>query len=396
MRWLIIGAAAVWTLHGGEAVDVGEKFKDSGKCRGCHIHIVREWEASWHAKSHYDNDEYFRKTIDYVARKNNRKSLNTIKIECAACHNPRISVTSTDAEYEAIAALGLDHHTAASKALQSDTISEGINCVVCHNIDKIHDNLPESKRGIYRVGWMRSGVMSGPYDDAKSPYHKTERRDFMESDSNRLCFVCHANDTSEEGLRFTDMASEFKSGGKQCVECHMGERKEGVAATLRDRSGQQNRRLIRSHGFIGAHTEKMWKNALRVEVARGEGGLDVRLENPQPHPLPSGFGAREILVEIQYFKGGKVIGSEKRSLTSRYLNKRGKPTIPHLAAKTVESESVPAYGVRKFSLPLANGADKVSVMVSYRLVNDEVRELLELKDPLWSKKMLIRKLDLVL
>lgn len=387
-------AMAVLTLQGAEVVHVGDKFKDSGKCKACHSHIVKEWEDSWHAKSHYENDEYFRKTIDYVARKTSRKSLNTIKIECAACHNPRISVTSTNAEYEAIAALNLDKNSAATKALQSDTISEGINCVVCHNIDQIHDTLPESKRGIHRVSWMKSGVMSGPYADAKSPYHKVEHRDFMDTDPNKLCFVCHANDTSEEGVRFTNMQSEFKEGGKKCVDCHMGPRKEGVAATLRDRNGKQHKRLIRSHGFIGAHTESMWKDALKVTMKKTPRGLDVTLHNPQPHALPSGFGSREILVEAHYSKGGKVIKTEPLSLTAHYLNKWGKPTIPHLAAKTVENISIPAYGEKTFSLPLASGAEKVSLSVSYRLVNDEVRGLLVLKDPIWSKKTVIKKLDM--
>ncbi len=396
MRWFAPLILAVLGLQGAEVVQVGDKFKDSGKCKACHSHIVKEWESSWHAKSHYANDEYFRKTIDYVARKNSRKSLNTIKIECAACHNPRISVTSTDAEYEAIAALNLDKNTAAAKALQSDTISEGINCVVCHNIDQIHDTLPESKRGIHRVSWMKSGIMSGPYPDAKSPYHKVEHRDFMDTDPNRLCFVCHANDTSEEGLRFTNMESEFKSGGKACVECHMGPRKEGVAATLRDRNGQQHKRLIRSHGFIGAHTEGMWKEALKVEAKLGRTGLEVILHNPQPHALPSGFGAREIVIEANYLRGEKVIKKETLSLTSRFQSKWGKPTIPHLAAKIVENERVPANGSKTVSLPLPSGAEKVLLIVSYRLVNDEVRGLLELKDPIWSKKMVIKKLTLEL
>lgn len=396
MHWLAAVALAFFTLQGAEVVAVGDKFKDSGKCKACHSHIVKEWENSWHAKSHYANDEYFQKTIDYIARKSSGKSLNTIKIECAACHNPRISVTSTDAEYEAIAALKLDKNLAATKALQSDTIAEGINCVVCHNIDQIHDTLPESKRGIHRVSWMKSGVMSGPYADAKSPYHKVEQRDFMDTNPNKLCFVCHANDTSEEGHRFTNMQSEFKNGGKQCVDCHMGPRKMGVAATLRDRSGKENKRMIRAHGFIGAHSESMWKDALKVEVKKGARALEVMLSNPQPHALPSGFGSREILVEAQYLLGGKVVSTERRSLTSRYVSKRGKPTIPHLAEKTTESVSIPAYGAKTISLPLVAGAEKVSVSVSYRLVNDEVRGLLDLKDPIWSKKMVIKKLNLIL
>lgn len=396
MRFIWLLTLVGLSLYAANAVQVGDKFKDSGKCKACHSHIVKQWEESWHAKSHYENDEYFQKTIDYVARKNNRKSLNSVKIECAACHNPRISVTSTSSEYEAIAALKLDKDSAATQALKSDGISEGINCVVCHNIDQIHDTLPDSKRGIHRVSWMKSGIMSGPYADAKSPYHKVEQRDFMDTNPNQLCFVCHANDTSEEGHRFTNMQAEFKGGGKQCVDCHMGPRKEGVAATLRDAKGQQHKRLIRSHGFIGAHTDEMWQGALNVDVRKGARTLDVTLSNPQPHALPSGFGSREILIEAQYMSGGKVVKTEALSLTSKFLSKRGKPTIPHLAEKTVSSIAIPAFGSKTFALPLVAASDGATIVVSYRLVNDEVRELLDLKDPIWSKKMVIKKLNLKL
>lgn len=394
MRSLWLLSIVSLGLYGAVAVQVGDKFKDSGKCKACHSHIVKQWENSWHARSHYGNDEYFQKTIDYVARKDNRKSLNTIKIECATCHNPRIAVTSTSAEYEAIAALNLDKDSAATKALQSDTISEGINCVVCHNIDQIHDELPADKRGINRVSWMKSGIMTGPYADAKSPYHQVEQRDFMDTNPNKLCFVCHANDTSEEGHRFIDMQSEFKNSSKACVDCHMSPRKEGIAATLRNVNGQTRKRLIREHGFIGGHIENMWQNALKVEVRKNTNSLDVILINPQPHALPSGFGSREILIETQYLTGAKVIKNETLSLTAHYLSKRGKPTVPHLAAKTVQSFSIPPQGAKAFSLPIVTGSNQAVITVSYRLVNDEVREILDLKDPIWSKKMVIKKVNL--
>jgi hypothetical protein len=395
MRWLLWIGLVSLGAYAAEVVAVGDRYKDSSKCKACHNHIVTQWDTSWHAKSHYESDEYFQKTIDYVVRKNH-KSLNAVKVECATCHNPRIAVTSTNADYEAIAALKLDKGTAVDKALHSDTISEGINCVVCHNIDQIHDNLPENKRGINRVTWIKSGMMSGPYADAKSPYHKVEPRDFMDTNPNQLCFVCHANDSSEEGLRFINMQAEFQNNGKLCVDCHMGTRKEGVAATLPDKNGQQHKRLIREHGFKGAHTETMWQGALDVDVRKSARFLEVTLTNPQPHALPNGFGSREILIEAYYTAGGKAIKTEALSLSAHYLNKRDKPTIPHLAAKSVNSVSIPALGAKTFSLPLVASADGVSVVVSYRLVNDEIREMLELKDPIWSKKMVIKKLNLKL
>ena len=392
MRWIwFLAVAAV--LQAAQVVDVGDKFKNSDKCRSCHNPIVKQWDQSWHAKSHYDNDEYLQKSIDYVARKTSGKSLNSVKIECAACHNPRISVTTTSAEYDAIAIMKLDANTAASKALKSDMISEGINCVVCHNIDRIHDDLPETKRGIHRVSWMPSGIMSGPYADAKSPYHKVEQRDFMDTNPNQLCFVCHANDTSEEGHRFIDMQSDYKNSDKKCVDCHMSPRKSGVAATIRSVDGKPHMREIRDHGFKGGHTESMWKGALKVQAQRRGGSLEVSLSNPQPHPLPSGFGSREIVIEAQYQSGGKKLKTEQVSITSRYVSKRGKATIPHLAAKTVEHDFIPAGGTKTYSLPVAAGAQNAVITVYYRLVNDEVRGMLDLKDPIWSKKMVIQKVN---
>ncbi|MBA3025361.1 MAG: hypothetical protein FP820_03015, partial [Sulfurimonas sp.] len=224
-------------LFAAKVVEVDERFQQSQNCKACHLHIVKEWEESWHANSHYESDEYLRASIDYVSRKTH-KSLNAVKVECATCHNPRISVTKTGMDYEIMAVMELDKGSKVNKALQSNAISEGINCIVCHNIDKIHDDKDPTKRGINRVEWTKSGTMTGPYDDAKSPYHKVEERDFMSSNPDKLCFVCHANDRSVEGFVFTDMQSEFVAGEKKCVDCHMGEKKIGVAATLKIDNGK--------------------------------------------------------------------------------------------------------------------------------------------------------------
>ena len=76
-----------------------------------------------------------------------------------------------------------------------------------------------------------------------------------------------------------------------------------------------------------------------------------------------------------------MIKNEAFSITTRYLSKRGKPTVPHLAAKIVQSIAIPAQGSKAFSLPIPSGSDGATIVVSYRLVNDEIRELLELKEP---------------
>lgn len=388
MRYILILLFSITALFSATVVEVGERFQDSQSCKACHIHIVKEWEQSWHSKSHYKNDEYFRATTDYIKRKT-RKSLNSVKIECATCHNPRISVTATGMDYEIDSVMGLDKGSDVNKALASDSINEGINCVVCHNIDKIHTNKDDSVRGINRIEWTKSGVMSGPYNDSHSPYHKVEHRDFMDKNPDQLCFVCHANSKAGNGLVFADMKSEYKKSDKRCVDCHMGERKEGVAATLRDANGNQTKRMIRSHGFQGAHTSGMWKDALALDIKQNNKELSIIIENHQPHNIPSGFGARELIVEISYKFKSKVISKKSLSLTRNYTSKRGKATIPHLAVKMSKDMSIPAQGKKVLKIPFVDGSTEVEVKLYYRLVNDEVRSILKLKEVIWSKKSFI-------
>ncbi|MBU0632044.1 cytochrome c family protein [bacterium] len=386
MKYLIAVLLLVSSLYSAKVVAIGEKYKTSDDCRACHNHIVKEWKNSWHSNSHYEKDEYFRASVDYVSRKTH-KSLNSVKVECATCHNPRISVTSTDTDYEIAAVLGLDKNSKVNKAVHDDALDEGINCVVCHNIDTIHDDYNASLRGMDRVSWSKSGLMSGPFPDANSPYHKTEYREFMDKNPNQLCFVCHANDHTAEGQMFVNMQGEYKNSDEKCVTCHMGEKKDLYASTLRIDHGKPKARQIRDHGFSGAHIQSMWKDALKVSAKSEGNNLVITLKNDLPHNIPSGFGSREIIIDIEYKNFDGKVGSDSVSLTKQYLSKYKKPTIPHVAEKASADQSVPAKGEKIVRVKLNKKANNAVINVSYRLVNDEVRGILELKEPIWSEKM---------
>ncbi|WP_373003989.1 multiheme c-type cytochrome [Sulfurimonas sp.] len=395
MKVVLIIVAIVTALYAAKVVEVSKEYQTSQKCKSCHLQIVKDWEQSWHSKSHYLKDEYFRATSEYVARKT-RKSLNSVKVECATCHNPRISVTSTGFDYEVKVLMKLDKDSEVNKATQNSAISEGINCVVCHNIDKIHDDRDSSHRGMNRVSWTKSGTMVGPFSDSKSPYHKTEHRDFMDEKSDQLCFVCHANDKSVEGLVFTDMQSEYKKSEKGCVDCHMGPKVSGVAATLRLDNGKSKKRDIRAHTFSGGHVQSLWKDALGLSMWQKDSDIIIVIKNPQPHNIPSGFGSRELIIDVSYKNANKEIDSKSISLTRYYKRKRGKASIPHLAIEASEDMSIPALGKRILKVKNVAGASSVNVKVYYRLVNDEVRSILNLKEAIWSKKSLITSTNLKL
>jgi len=388
--------AAALLLAGGcllaeeSAPELTAQYHDSSKCKSCHIQIVKEWAGSYHAKSHYKNDEYMRKSMDYYARKT-REPINAVIVECAACHNPRVAVTSTDINYKIDVLMGLDEGSDVNKAVEDNALAEGVNCLVCHNVDAIHENLPADKRGIHRIKWNPVGIMSGPIEDAQSPYHKTQYRDFFGKDPKELCFVCHANDRSVEGAVFADTQKEYKDTKKQCADCHMSPKKEGIASNLPIDNGKPKARMVREHGFVGAHSKWLWADALGIEAKRSGDGFSVTLTNENPHAIPTGFGARELILEVTYRSGSNVIGTKSISMTQHYKDKRGNPTIPHLAKEMTPNPAVPARGSRTLSVPMLKGTGQVTFELYYRLVNDEVRELLDLKGAQWGEKKFISR-----
>lgn len=391
MRYIVfILLLYVSSVYSAQVVPLTAKYQGAEDCEACHYYIVRKWRHSWHAKSHYRHDEYYRATVNYVSRKT-RQNIDAVKIECATCHNPRIAVTKTNFVYSLDKIMGL--HTPlvkkVDKAVHDSKIREGINCVVCHNIDKIHSDLNASFRGINRVTWLPQGIMSGPFKDAISPYHKTVYKKFMSTNPNELCFVCHANDHTVKGKVFTDMQQQYKGSKQTCVSCHMGPKKELYASSLRIDHGKPRPRMIREHTFIGAHTPSMWRNALHVRLQKKENTLAITLINNLPHNIPSGFGAREIRLEITYKNGEKTIGREYVSLTRHYTSQWGRVTIPHLGVKASPDMSVPAHGTKTVKVSLKKGVTAVHVDVYYLLVNKQVRKLLDLKEPIWSQKMFI-------
>lgn len=154
-------------------------------------------------------------------------------------------------------------------------------------------------------------------------------------------------------------------------------------------NGVTKMREVRHHGFAGAHVQSMWKGALILGLKESAKGIEISIKNPQPHNIPSGFGSRELIVEVSYKKGSKVVEEKTISLSNHYTRKKNLPTIPHLATAQSKDASVPAKGEKLLYEPKVKGSEMVEVKLYYRLVNDEVRTLLDLKEPIWSERHLV-------
>ncbi len=372
------------------APKLSDKYSNSQQCKACHSRIVNEWSQSYHSKSHYDSNEYLRKSMDYYSKKT-RSALNAVKIKCATCHNPRVSIASTDIYYDIDVLMKTDKDNEITKAANDQSLTEGVNCLVCHNIDSINHSLPAEARGMKRIEWNEVGMMSGPFKDAVSPYHKTQFREFF-ADPKQLCLICHANDRSVHGIVFTNTQDEYGDEKTQCAECHMGSKTRGHASNFPIENNSPKSRMVRKHTFEGAHSPRMWVGALKLSTKIINSNLAIKISNNIPHNIPTGFGARELLVEVEYFNNIGSLGVKTISLTQHYKDKRGKPTIPHLAKSATQSQSIPAKGSKTVTIAMLDNSSYAMVTLYYRLVNDEVREMLDLQEPQWSKKMFIVKI----
>ncbi len=387
MEKLVILAVLVLNLFGAKVVHLDEKYQNSKKCFSCHSHIIKDWQNSQHSKSHYKKDEFYKKAVDYVSRKEHQPK-ELVLIECAKCHNPRIEVGKVSEDDEAVIALGLADQK-FKKAVNSKTIAEGINCLVCHNIDKIHYNAPLSVRGMDRVEWNKNGIMSGPFSDADSPYHKTQYREFFDKDPNKLCFVCHAatHSMKNEKLYFADMKKNYV-GNEKCIDCHMGPKIKGYASTF-SKNGKVKQRMIRHHKFIGPHTRAMLKDTLKIDLKKEKNYLYISLINNLPHSFPTGCGSRELIIDVT-FRYKKTLKKKTISLTTYYKRKNGRKSIPHIATNQTQDLQIPPKSKKTFKLKLPQkGFDTIIVKVFYKLANDEIVNMLKLKEPKWSQKRLI-------
>lgn len=361
------------------------EFTSSKNCLNCHTHIVQDWQNSWHAKSHIDKNEYYQKALAYTAKKR-YKSQESIAIECATCHNPRIEVTQVTQAQELKYAISGQKSEKIVNAVKADIIKEGINCIVCHKIDTIKHTTKDAQIGNSKLTWLKEGVIGGPFDDSKAAYHKSKQQSFF-NDPDKLCLVCHESLKSSEDVTIANTGQEFKANkkDKQCVDCHMGPKQEGYASLVANSEGKKVRRMVRRHLFKGAHDEGMIKQALELQVVHNNGTLEVHMHNPNPHSVPTGYSSREIVIDITYQTPTKQL-KQTKSLTQYYTSKRGRNTIGHLAKSVKGDAPIKAYETKTLTFHTPQGAQKATVTLWYKLANDHVVKLLDLQEEQWSKK----------
>ncbi len=369
-------------------------YSNSKNCKPCHKIQAKDWSTTWHSRSHISKNTLYKKMIEYVANKRNQ-NIDIIKLECATCHNPRITKTTIKdyIEYNIAKILQLETKESieVEKALKSKVIKEGINCIVCHNIDKIKESRDIYKRGHQLIIWTKEkGVMTGPFDSDNIAYHKCSKRDFFRKYPNRLCFICHYGGVNYKDLAVYETGIEYENSEnakeESCVECHMSHHTEAyIMKTLKYGRKKILKRKVRSHLFAGVRNSNIVRKALNSSVGIEKNILKVKIKNLLPHKLPTGFGGRELIIEALFSTKNRNI-TLKRKLGVLYKDNLGDEVIPYLATRVKKDTRLKPYESREFTFSIPKETKSIKVIIYYRLINDFIEKELKIKDKTFTKK----------
>lgn len=385
--WIVFSLLAVDML---QAEEISKKYETNENCNACHMEISKRWETSRHSNSHFSKNDLFKKSLEYMVRKNPTLILDEMKVECAKCHNPRITKKTVAEKDKYLLLMGIEENKEEmERVLNTENMKNGINCVVCHNIDEIHLDKSKGSEGMNSVKFGKQGTMFGPFDDAVSPYHKTAQRVHFMSDDPTLCFVCHHSASNSHGVEVYATGKEYDEMGSKegCKECHMSEKFEGFASNYSVAGDKPKPRMVREHRFASVDNSNIMINYIDVKSSTRGGKFTLTLKNKTPHFIPTGYGLREIILHVDYFdRSDKKVGEEKKVLASKWVDDKGEETIPHLAKSKSKDTRLAGNTTEEYTFDVPKGATHAKYTFSYRLISEKMAKEIGVTDPFFLKE----------
>jgi hypothetical protein len=322
--------AALGTTFGG--------FEPASRCGTCHAEIYAAWKTSMHAHA-MTSPIMIAQTNQVAARVLAGQATPDPGEACVACHGP-IGALLTDAN-----TLPLPADTLSNREL----LDEGVSCAVCHQWQGT-SHPGGAGLSAFQQGLLPGRTVYGPRSDAVgNAFHRSEPSALRRP--SELCQNCHSVELDKNGdgkiergpdLVLQTLYEEWelyaKSGGAECVDCHMPVVKNGRSAPSAMIPLEQDKeappRSLRDHAFVGVdypldHPEvrdatKKKRDALLASAATltivpgsvtkkpGALSFTVSVKNSGTgHNLPGGFAfVRQMWLETLVFaENGAVLAA---------------------------------------------------------------------------------------
>ena len=372
-------------------------------CKGCHQEIYRQWQDSMHAKSTALADPihgaFYREEVgDPKAEGQVHKKMKTFPV-CLSCHAPNAARDKT------------------TKLDAKPAYSEGVNCVACHTLKSYKGikgqdgklrlglaayetaetlqgpaGFPRGLDQLAAAGDLFGGAVGSAAEDQKPNPHLGEPVQFrgqpvpalaLEANPVQLrtsdaCLGCHDQRNNPQGVPLCQTGNEYTAGDTKvaCQSCHMA-----VSGGLSD------------HSMSGGHSEAMLKRSVVFAVTTQPAGdklkTRVRLQNLQPHSMPTGAPFRNLHLKLVAYNGaGEAVWENTKShpakddpqgyFTYTMVDDQGQPAMPPVATKAGADSRLKPYETRElvYEIPAA-GVALVRAELYYSLLWPALAEKLD-------------------
>ncbi len=368
-------------------------------CKGCHQDIYRQWQGSMHAKSTALTDPihgtfYEQEVGDPRAEGQVHKKMGNFPV-CLSCHAPN-AARDKNTKLDAMAAY-----------------SEGVNCVACHTLGaykgikgedgklrlgiaayQLADTLqgpagfPRGLEKLSAAGDLFGGAVGDSSDQKPNP-HLGEPVEFrgepvpalplvpnaVQFKTADACMGCHDQRNNPQGVPLCQTGNEYAAGGSQvaCQSCHMG-----LTNGLSD------------HSMGGGHSPAMLKRSLvfdvKTQAADGKLTAKVRLQNLQPHSMPTGAPFRNLHLKLaaynasgepvwQNAEGHPAKGDPQAYFSYNMVDDKGMPAPPPTATKPGGDTRLKPHEIRELSYEIpAEGVVLVRGELYYSLLWPQLAE----------------------
>jgi len=232
------------------------KYPSSESCNECHENIYQEHTKSMHHKSSIFKDEVHAKV---------KNAVNKDKYACAICHMP--------ATKSLRAVMSGEKQPDPKSYIQQD----GVSCFFCHQISKIYNG---DKHNINFSNY-RGEKKPTVFGNLKKPYESNEH----DSESNEIyknsevCMGCHSHKQNAKGFEVCNTKNEYDKTSN-CIGCHMP-----VTSGTIEKENKGMRDKYASHEFLGVHSLKMVKKAVKLELEYKDGVVELTINNKMGHSI---------------------------------------------------------------------------------------------------------------
>ena len=401
MKFIVINLIFLASLF---SADASKKWESNRNCEACHWQISKNWKKSRHANSHFSKNQLFKKTLEFMVKESPFFEIHELQVECAKCHNPAISKTSLSDSDKMLLMMDLDFvNKEYDTILNSKRVQNGINCLICHNIKKIHLNKKIGSQGVKKIEFGQKGLMFGPFDDAFSPYHSTKQNPLFTKDDGKLCFACHYSGKNVHGLEIYATGKEFEELYKDkskkvqgCKSCHMSKKKTAVASNYAKLGEKAKERKVREHIFASVDNSDILEKYIKVSHMIKSNNLSIFIHNTTPHYFPSGYGLREVELKVNFFNNyNRAILKEEKKIGARWVDRLGEITVPNLAISKSFDNRLKGRSSKEFNFGIPTKTAYIVYSLSFKMIGNDMARKIGLTDDFFTKeyKFLVQRIN---